>query len=49
MAHTMLAGMLVMALGFWMYSIAAVLMRVRCVILERSLEADWIKDQKRES
>jgi heme exporter protein C len=48
MAHTMLTGMLVMALGFWMYSIAVVLMRVRCLILERKLEAGWVKDQKGE-
>lgn len=48
MAHTMLLGMLVMALGFWMYSIAVVLMRVRCLILERELEAGWIKYQKGE-
>jgi heme exporter protein C len=42
MATTMLLGMLVMALGFWMYSIAAVLARVRCVILERERHTDWV-------
>ena len=42
MAATMLIGMLVMALGVWMYSIAAALARVRCVILERERHADWI-------
>ncbi|MFH1045314.1 MAG: heme ABC transporter permease CcmC [Pseudomonadota bacterium] len=42
MATTMLIGMLVMALGFWMYSIAAVLARVRCVILERERHTDWV-------
>jgi heme exporter protein C len=31
-----------MALGFWMYSIAAVLARVRCVILERERHTDWV-------
>ena len=36
MAATMLAGMLVMALAFWMYSIGAVLLRVRAIILERA-------------
>ena len=41
MAATMLLGMLVMALGFWMYSIAATLARVRCVILERERHTDW--------
>ena len=35
MASTMLAGMLLMALAFWLYSIAAALTRVRCIILER--------------
>jgi heme exporter protein C len=42
MAQTMLLGMLVMAIGFWMYSIAVVLMRVRCIILEREREAGWV-------
>ncbi len=41
MAATMLLGMLIMALGFWMYSIAATLARVRCVILERERHTDW--------
>src|SRR5512134_1559686 len=35
MAATMLAGMLLMALAFWLYSIAATLVRVRCIIRER--------------
>ena len=35
MAATMLAGMLLMALAFWLYSIAIALFRVRCLILER--------------
>ena len=35
MASTMLAGMLLMALAFWLYSIAASLVRVRCIIRER--------------
>jgi heme exporter protein C len=34
MASTMLAGMLIMALAFWMYSIGAALVRVRCLIQE---------------
>src|SRR5512141_494458 len=42
MAKTMLLGMLIMALGFWMYSIAATLARVRCVILERERDTDWV-------
>jgi heme exporter protein C len=44
MAATMLAGMLVMALGFWMYSIAITLVRVRAIILERERRSDWIKE-----
>jgi heme exporter protein C len=35
MASTMLTGMLVMALAFWMYSIAAAMLRVRRIIRER--------------
>jgi heme exporter protein C len=35
MAKTMLAGMLLMALAFWLYSIAVALFRVRCIIRER--------------
>jgi heme exporter protein C len=35
MAAAMLTGMLLMALAFWMYSIAVSLWRVRCIIRER--------------
>ena len=35
MTATMLGGMLLMALAFWLYSIAVSLVRVRCLILER--------------
>jgi heme exporter protein C len=41
MAATMFAGMVLMALAFWMYSIATVLLRVRCIILERERHAEW--------
>jgi heme exporter protein C len=41
MAHTMLWGMLLMALSFWMYAIAAALMRVRCIMLERERGSAW--------
>jgi heme exporter protein C len=34
MAATMLTGMLLMALAFWMYSIAVAMARVRCLIAE---------------
>ncbi len=39
MASSMLAGMLVMVLAFWMYSIAVSLARVRAIILERERSA----------
>jgi len=35
MAASMFTGMILMALAFWMYSIAAALVRVRCIIRER--------------
>jgi len=35
--------MLVMALAFWMYSIAVTLMRVRAIMLEREHNSDWVK------
>ena len=35
MAAVMLKGMLVMTIGFWLYSIVVVLIRVRAEILER--------------
>ncbi|MBI3918785.1 MAG: heme ABC transporter permease [Betaproteobacteria bacterium] len=44
MATTMFAGMIVMALAFWMYSMAAALARVRCIILERERNAEWVAD-----
>ncbi len=44
MAATMLTGMLVMVFAFWAYAIAAVLMRVRIVILERERNSAWIRD-----
>jgi heme exporter protein C len=43
MASIMLIGMLLMALGFWAYTLAVVLMRVRCIILEREKHTDWVK------
>ena len=44
MATTMLWGMLIMALAFWMYSIAVALMRVRAIILEREAHTEWVKE-----
>jgi heme exporter protein C len=43
MAQTMLWGMLLMTLCFWMYSIAVSLMRVRTLILERETHTDWVR------
>ncbi len=43
MAQTMLLGMLLMALCFWMYSIAVTLKRLRAIILEREAHADWVR------
>lgn len=43
LAAPMLWGMLLTALAFWMYSIAASLARVRCIILEREGHADWVR------
>ena len=43
MATTMLWGMLVMALAFWMYSIAVVLARSRVIILERERGTRWVR------
>ncbi|HYC44277.1 MAG TPA: heme ABC transporter permease CcmC [Burkholderiales bacterium] len=44
MAATMLAGMLLVALAFWMYSIAAALLRVRAIIAERERASEWFKE-----
>ncbi|MFN3987413.1 MAG: heme ABC transporter permease CcmC [Rhodocyclaceae bacterium] len=42
MASTMLAGMLIMALAAWAYTIAVTLWRVRPLILERERHTDWV-------
>jgi heme exporter protein C len=42
MAQTMLWGMLLMALCFWMYSVAMALSRLRTIILEREAHTDWV-------
>ena len=44
MAATMLWGMLLMALCFWMYAIAVAMMRVRSIILEREAHNDWVME-----
>jgi heme exporter protein C len=43
MAQTMLWGMLLMVMAFWMYTIAVALARVRAIILERERQADWVQ------
>jgi heme exporter protein C len=43
MHRTMLAGMLVMALALWIYSIATTLTRARIIILERERRARWVR------
>ncbi len=43
MASTMLTGMLVMVVAFWMYAIAMALLRVRNIILEREQHTEWVK------
>jgi heme exporter protein C len=43
MAQTMLLAMLLMAIAFWMYSIAVALARVRNIILERERQTGWIR------
>jgi heme exporter protein C len=43
MHTTMLAGMLVMALACWIYSIATTLTRARVIILERERRARWVR------
>jgi len=47
MAATMLTGMLLMALAFWMYTIAVSLVRVRAIILERERRSEWVKTEVR--
>ena len=44
MATTMLAGMLLMSLAAWMYTIAAALHRLRSIILERERHARWVRE-----
>lgn len=47
MAETMLAGMLVMGLAAWAYTIATSLHRVRSIILEREAHAAWTREHAR--
>ena len=47
MAKTMLAGMLLMSLACWMYSIAMSLARARCIMLERETHTAWVAELAR--
>ena len=42
MARVMLAGMLLMAVAFWAWSIGAALHRLRTIVLVRERGADWV-------
>ena len=42
-APTMLWAMLLMALAFWMYSVAVALARVRNILLEREARTEWVQ------
>jgi len=44
MAATMLIGIVIMTLGFWFYTAAVVLARVRCEILERERHSEWVAE-----
>src|SRR6185295_7276840 len=44
MTSPMLIAMLVMLAACWLYSVAAVLMRVRCIIAEREQNAAWVAE-----
>jgi heme exporter protein C len=44
MAAPMLAGMLLMVFAFWMYAIAAILTRVRALLLERERRNAWAQE-----
>lgn len=44
MAHAMLLAMLLMALAFWAYAIATVLLRVRTLMLVRERQSQWLRE-----
>ncbi|HEX5784983.1 MAG TPA: heme ABC transporter permease, partial [Burkholderiaceae bacterium] len=43
MASTMLLGMLLCAAGLWAYTFAVAFWRLRCLVLEREHDAQWVK------
>jgi heme exporter protein C len=44
MALIMKLPMLIIALGFWAYTFAVALLRLRCIVLERERHTDWVKE-----
>jgi len=44
MDETMLWTMLIMSIGFWAYSIATAMMRVRSIMLEREHDTQWVRN-----
>jgi heme exporter protein C len=40
---SMLTGMMLMTFSFWAYAIAAALVRVRTIILERERRTQWVR------
>src|SRR5450631_3799185 len=44
MAPPMVAAMLIMLAACWLYSVAVVLIRVRCIILERERNTGWLTE-----
>jgi heme exporter protein C len=44
MAPSMLAAMLILLAACWIYSIAVILGRVRCIIRERERDASWLAE-----
>jgi heme exporter protein C len=49
MAQVMLWGMLLMAMCFWLYTIALVLFRVRTTILQRESHTAWVQEIAQEA
>jgi heme exporter protein C len=44
MDPNILFSMLIMTFGFWMYSFAAIFMRMRTIILTREAETTWVRE-----
>ena len=44
MEPPMLAAMFIMLAACWLYSVAVVLIRVRCIILERERNTGWLTE-----